>query len=101
MKHVQTCGRIISFGGEVEPTNYQSNLVKNTKYNLFTFVPLVLFNQFKFFYNLFFLLTALTQLFEALRVALFFTFIGPLVMVLSLTMAKEAYDDLKRYRKDI
>ena len=85
----------------VEPANHQSNLVKNTKYNLVSFVPKVLYNQFKFFYNMFFLVTALTQLVELLRVGLFITYIGPLIMVLTLTMAKEAYDDFNTYKRDI
>jgi hypothetical protein len=38
---------------------------------------------------------------EILRVGLFITFIGPLIMVLSLTMAKEAYDDFNTYKRDI
>ena len=42
--------------------NYQNNIVKNTKYNIITFIPLVLYNQFKFFFNMFFLVTALSQL---------------------------------------
>ena len=33
-----------------------------------TFIPLVLFNQFKFFFNLFFLIIACTQFIEILRV---------------------------------
>jgi len=49
----------------------------------------------------FFLVTALTQLVEILRVGLFITFIGPLIMVLGLTMAKEAYDDYRTYLRDI
>ena len=64
-------------------------------------MPKVLYNQFKFFFNLFFLVTALTQLIEVLRVGLFITFIGPLALVLALTMAKEAYDDFKTYKRDI
>lgn len=75
--------------------------MKNTKYNLFTFIPKVLYNQFKFFFNLFFLVTALSQLIEVFRVGLFVTFIGPLVLVLSLTMGKEAYDDYRTYLRDI
>ena len=75
--------------------------MKNTKYNFITFVPLVLYNQFKYFFNMFFLITALTQLIEVLRVGLFITFIGPLIMVLSLTMGKEAYDDYRTYLRDI
>jgi phospholipid-translocating ATPase len=61
----------------------------------------VLYNQFKFFFNMFFLFTALSQLIEYLRVGLFITYIGPLIMVLSLTMAKEAYDDYRTYLRDI
>jgi phospholipid-translocating ATPase len=59
---IQTVPRTIYLTSECEPENNQTNIVKNTKYNLFTFVPKVLFNQFKFFFNLFFLITALTQL---------------------------------------
>ena len=50
---------------------------------------------------MFFLVTALTQLIEPLRVGLFITYMGPLIMVLSLTMGKEAYDDYRTYRRDI
>ena len=50
---------------------------------------------------MFFLINALTQLVEVLRVGLFITYIGPLIMVLSLTMAKEAYDDWNTYKRDI
>jgi phospholipid-translocating ATPase len=85
----------------VEPPNQQRNLVSNTKYNLISFVPVVLFNQFKFFLNMFFLLTALTQLVPALKVGLVITYLGPLLLVLTLTMAKEAVDDYKRYRRDL
>ena len=44
------------------------NIVKNQKYNLVTFLPLVLYQQFKFFYNLYFLLVALSQFVPALRI---------------------------------
>ena len=98
---MQNCPRKIDLRGGCEPKNYQNNIVKNTKYNVITFVPKVLYNQFKFFFNLFFLVTALTQLIEVLRVGLFITFIGPLIMVLSLTMGKEAYDDYRTYLRDI
>ena len=51
--------------------------------------------------NMFFLLTALTQLVPALKVGLVITYLGPLLLVLTLTMAKEAVDDYKRYRRDL
>lgn len=64
---------------------------------MLNFIPLVLFNQFKFFFNLFFLMVSISQFFEALRVGFLFTFLAPLVFVFMLTMAKEGYDDYQRY----
>lgn len=39
-------------------------------------------------------------MFKALRVGFLISFVGPLVFVLTVTMIKEAYDDIKRYEKD-
>lgn len=39
----------------VEPSHWCSNQMKNTRYNVFTFLPLCLFNYFKVFFNLYFL----------------------------------------------
>uniref|UniRef100_A0A183BNC4 PhoLip_ATPase_N domain-containing protein n=1 Tax=Globodera pallida TaxID=36090 RepID=A0A183BNC4_GLOPA len=39
---------------------FPPNVICNRKYNMFTFVPMVLFQQFKFFLNLYFLLMAQT-----------------------------------------
>mmetsp|Transcript_33346 Transcript_33346/g.24091 ORF Transcript_33346/g.24091 Transcript_33346/m.24091 type:complete len:87 (+) Transcript_33346:76-336(+) len=43
---------------------YGNNRLSNTKYSIFSFVPVVLFNQFKYFFNMFFLLIALSQFIE-------------------------------------
>jgi len=59
-------------------------------------VPLVLFHQFKFFLIFILLAISLSQYIEALRVGFLFTFLAPLIFVLVLTMAKEAYDDFKK-----
>ena len=77
-----------------------TNKLNNNKYNLVTFVPVVLFNQFKFFYNLFFLLISLSQFVPALKVGYMFTYIAPLAFVLIITLVKEAVDDIQRFRKD-
>jgi phospholipid-translocating ATPase len=76
------------------------NIIKNTKYNVFTFLPVVLFEQFKFFFNLYFLVVAISQFIPALQVGYLFTYVAPLVFVLAITMAKEAYDDFQRYKRD-
>jgi len=77
-----------------------SNKLNNNKYNVITFIPVVLFNQFKFFYNLFFLLISCSQFIGPLKVGYLFTYIAPLVFVLLITLVKEAVDDIQRWRKD-
>ena len=81
-------------------TCYPANIIRNQKYHPLTFIFVVLYNQFKFFFNLYFLLVCLSQLVPMLRVTFLFTSIAPLVLVLTITISKEAYDDWKRYRRD-
>lgn len=64
----QTVPRKIHFSGEVAPPNYFENKVVNTKYSIISFVPVVLYNQFKFFFNMFYLLLAVSQFFDPLKV---------------------------------
>ena len=56
--------------------------------------------QFKSFFNLYFLLVALSQAIPALRIGYLSTYIVPLVIVLAITMGREAMDDLTRRRRD-
>ncbi|KAH9957866.1 hypothetical protein BJV74DRAFT_880134 [Russula compacta] len=74
---------------------------KNQKYNVFTFLPIVFYEQFKFFFNVYFLLVALSQLVPALRTGFLVMYIAPLSFVLLVTMGKEAYDDYKRNLRDL
>src|SRR5258708_20289996 len=52
-------------------SKFPPNLVRNQKYNIFTFLPIVFYEQFKFFFNLYFLLVALSQFIPALKIGLF------------------------------
>jgi phospholipid-translocating ATPase len=56
--------------------------------------------QFKSFFNLYFLLVALSQAIPALRIGYLSTYIVPLAFVLAVTMGREAVDDLTRRRRD-
>lgn len=56
-------------GNPPAPTQrFPPNLVRNQKYTPWDFLPRTLYQQFKLFYNLYFLLVALSQLVPALRV---------------------------------
>ncbi|KAK7207726.1 hypothetical protein BZA70DRAFT_233712 [Myxozyma melibiosi] len=77
-----------------------SNAISNAKYNPFTFLPIILYEQFKFFINLYFLLVALSQIVPALRIGYLSSYVLPLAFVLFVTMSKEALDDIARRRRD-
>ncbi|CCE65229.1 hypothetical protein TPHA_0K00950 [Tetrapisispora phaffii CBS 4417] len=79
---------------------YPSNEISNAKYHPLTFIPILLYEQFKFFFNLYFLLVALSQSIPALRIGYLSSYIVPLAFVLTVTMLKEALDDIKRRRRD-
>ncbi|KAF8651079.1 hypothetical protein AX16_004941 [Volvariella volvacea WC 439] len=81
-------------------SRFPTNIVRNQKYNAFTFLPIVFYEQFKFFFNLYFLLVALSQFIPALKIGFILTYIAPLAFVLMVTMGKEAYDDYKRHLRD-
>jgi phospholipid-translocating ATPase len=53
-------------------SRFPPNTVRNQKYNAFTFLPIVFYEQFKFFFNLYFLLVALSQFIPALKIGLWF-----------------------------
>jgi len=44
------------------------NVIRNQKYSLLTFLPVVLYEQFKYFFNLYFLIVALSQFVPVLQV---------------------------------
>ena len=87
-------------GGIFPPTLKEPNVIDNSKYTVLSFLPLVLYHQFRYFFNMFFLLIALSQFVDMLRVGFLFTYVAPLILVLGFTLAKEAYDDLNRKRRD-
>lgn len=83
-----------------DKNKYPSNEISNAKYNAFTFIPTLLYEQFKFFFNLYFLAVALSQAVPALRIGYLSSYVVPLAFVLTVTMAKEAMDDIQRRRRD-
>lgn len=80
--------------------SYPTNAISNAKYNPITFIPIILYEQFKFFFNLYFLLVALSQIIPLLRIGYLSSYIVPLAFVLTVTMMKEAGDDIARRRRD-
>ena len=95
-----TSRRIVYFNNPALNITNWENKEENNKYNLITFVPLVLFNQFKQFGNFFYLLMSIAQFFPDLKVGYLFTYISPLAFVVCVSMGKELYDDINRRIQD-
>lgn len=91
--------RLVAVGSR-QSARYPSNIVSNAKYTAFSFLPVTLYNEFSFFFNMYFLLVALSQSIPALRIGYLSTYIAPLAFVLAITMSKEAYDDIQRRKRD-
>ena len=87
--------------GHIYPqTVTEPNIINNAKYTFVSFMPLVLYHQFRYFFNMFFLMIALSQLIPMLRVGFLFTYIAPLLLVLGFTLIKEYIDDSHRRKRD-
>lgn len=90
----------VGLGGLGKRQLYPPNIVSNHKFTALTFLPLTLYHEFSFFFNLYFLLVALSQCIPALRIGYLSSYIVPLVFVLTITLGKEAHDDIARRRRD-
>ncbi|EXJ80352.1 phospholipid-translocating ATPase [Capronia coronata CBS 617.96] len=86
--------------GYVQKRRFPTNKVSNAKYTAWSFLPRTLYNEFSFFLNIYFLLVALSQIIPYLRIGYMSTYIVPLACVLSITIGKEAIDDIARRRRD-
>ncbi|RMD42535.1 hypothetical protein DV735_g2591, partial [Chaetothyriales sp. CBS 134920] len=67
--------------GQSQGRHFPPNVVSNAKYTPWSFLPKALFNEFKFFLNVYFLLVALSQLIPYLRIGYMITYIVPLASV--------------------
>ncbi|XP_072326349.1 probable phospholipid-transporting ATPase IM [Scyliorhinus torazame] len=83
-----------------EKFQYANNRIKTSKYNVVTFLPINLFEQFQRVANAYFLFLLLLQLIPHISSLSWFTTIVPLVLVLTITAVKDATDDFFRYKSD-
>uniref|UniRef100_A0A6I8QN78 Phospholipid-transporting ATPase n=1 Tax=Xenopus tropicalis TaxID=8364 RepID=A0A6I8QN78_XENTR len=85
---------------EKREQRYPKNVINNQKYNFFTFLPGILYNQFKYFFNLYFLVLACTQFVPEMRLGPLYTFWVPLGFVLLVTIIREAVEEIRCFVRD-
>ncbi|ULT93757.1 hypothetical protein L3Y34_003327 [Caenorhabditis briggsae] len=79
---------------------YADNLIKTSKYNIITFVPQNLFEQFQRIANFYFLVLMILQFIPQISSISWYSTAVPLVIVLAFSAIKDGYDDVQRHVSD-
>ena len=82
-------------GGE-----YIGNTIRSSRYTLWNFLPRQLIFQFSKLANAYFLLVSILQMIPGLSTVGTYTTLAPLLVFVAISMAKEGYDDVRRYKLD-
>uniref|UniRef100_A0A8C4YQE3 Phospholipid-transporting ATPase n=1 Tax=Gopherus evgoodei TaxID=1825980 RepID=A0A8C4YQE3_9SAUR len=77
-----------------------NNRIKTSKYNILTFLPVNLFEQFQRVANAYFLFLLILQLIPEISSLSWFTTIVPLMVVFTITAVKDVTDDCFRHKSD-
>lgn len=79
---------------------YITNFIRSSRYTIWSFLPKQLFFQFSKLANAYFLTIGILQMIPGLSTTGTYTTIGPLIAFVALSMAKEGWDDYRRYKMD-
>ncbi|KAM8939292.1 phospholipid-transporting ATPase IK [Pelodytes ibericus] len=79
---------------------YADNIIRTSKYNIITFIPLSLYEQFHRMANLYFLFIIILQVIPAISTLPWFAIMLPLLFLLIIRGIKDLIDDIARHRSD-
>ncbi|KAJ5583555.1 ATPase P-type K/Mg/Cd/Cu/Zn/Na/Ca/Na/H-transporter [Penicillium sp. DV-2018c] len=79
---------------------YIGNSIRSSRYSLWSFFPRQFFAQFTKVANFYFLVVAILQMIPGLSTTGTYTTIVPLLIFVGISMGKEGFDDIRRYRLD-
>lgn len=80
--------------------HYVSNTIRSSRYSLWSFLPRQLIAQFSKLANFYFLCVSILQMIPGLSTTGTFTTLAPLLIFVGISISKEGYDDVRRYRLD-
>ncbi|KAK2843912.1 hypothetical protein FQN49_005950, partial [Arthroderma sp. PD_2] len=80
--------------------HYITNTIRSSRYSIWSFFPRQLIAQFSKLANFYFLCVAILQMIPGLSTTGTFTTFVPLIIFVGISIAKEGYDDFRRYRLD-
>jgi phospholipid-translocating ATPase len=79
---------------------YINNFIRSSRYSLWSFFPKQFVAQFSKLANFYFLVISILQMIPGLSTTGTFTTLVPLMIFVGISMGKEGFDDLRRYRLD-
>ncbi|NXL48499.1 AT8B3 ATPase, partial [Podilymbus podiceps] len=79
---------------------YAGNAIKTAKYNIFTFLPLNLYEQFHRMANIYFVFVILLQTFPEISTLPWYTLLFPLSCLLTIRGLRDLVDDIGRHQSD-
>ncbi|KAK1835271.1 hypothetical protein QBC39DRAFT_388642 [Podospora conica] len=77
-----------------------SNFIRSSRYTVWDFLPKQLFFQFSKLANFYFLIIGVMQMIPGLSTTGTYTTIAPLIFFVGFSIAKEGFDDYRRYQLD-
>lgn len=80
--------------------SYCSNLITSSRYTIYSFLPRQLYAQLSRLANTYFLIVAILQMIPGWSTTGTYTTIVPLLIFMSISMAREAWDDFRRHKLD-
>ncbi|KAI1484867.1 hypothetical protein F5X96DRAFT_399605 [Biscogniauxia mediterranea] len=80
--------------------HYISNFIRSSRYTIWSFLPKQLYFQFSKLANFYFLVIGILQMIPGFSTTGTYTTIAPLLFFVAISMAKEGYDDFRRYKLD-
>ncbi|KAK9864093.1 hypothetical protein WJX84_000818 [Apatococcus fuscideae] len=95
----EQAARVIQINDGIHHKEFKGNYVSTTKYNIITYLPKALFEQYRRVANIYFTLVAALSTTSLSPVRPVTEFL-PLAIVLGISMLKELIEDVKRYRAD-
>ena len=83
-----------------QPEKYCDNSIRTSQYTLYSFLPLAIINQYKTPFNWFFLIQAIIDCIPSISSVNPATTILPVVIVLIISLIREAVEDYRKYSND-
>lgn len=96
----QETERIFNVGVRSTVSSHSSNVVVNSKYTWYSFLPLILFTHITRFMNFYFILIGILQSFRELSPVNPWTTWLPIIVIFVIAILREGYDDIKLHRED-